>query len=107
MQQGIVAHDCYIDETNVDPLREMGFVFICIDKGKVKWMIVGHLENGVNPSSMLGREFNLVDNTLLGIQTVTTSIPPQARPCGVGLRSVTEKLRTSIPGTFRSLTSMP
>lgn len=33
MRRGIVAHDVHITAGNVDELREMGFVFLCLDSG--------------------------------------------------------------------------
>jgi hypothetical protein len=75
MRKGIHAHDCYIDQTNVDLLREMDFVFICIDKGKAKRMIIERLEEWGKPFIDVGMGIQLVDDALLGILTVTTSTP--------------------------------
>jgi hypothetical protein len=43
MRNGIVAHDCLIDETNVAELREMSFVFIAADSGTAKRLISSKL----------------------------------------------------------------
>ena len=75
MRQGIFAHDCYIDESNVELLREMDFLFICIDKGKAKRMIVERLEEWGKPFIDVGMGIQLVDDALLGILTLTTSTP--------------------------------
>jgi hypothetical protein len=75
MRQGIVAHDCYIDESNVELLRDMDFVFLCIDKGKAKRLIVERLEQWDKPFIDVGMGLQLVDDALLGILTVTTSTP--------------------------------
>ncbi|MGA2067951.1 MAG: ThiF family adenylyltransferase [Thermoguttaceae bacterium] len=73
MRQEIIAHACYIDEANVELLREMDFVFICIDKGKAKRLIVERLEEWGKPFIDAGMGLQLVDDALLGILTVTTS----------------------------------
>lgn len=39
MRSRIVAHDCFIDETNVEELRGMTFVFIAADSGSAKKLI--------------------------------------------------------------------
>ena len=75
MRRNIVAHDSYIDEANVDLLGEMDFVFICIDRGKAKRLIVGSLEGWGKPFIDVGMGLQLVDDALLGILTVTTSTP--------------------------------
>jgi hypothetical protein len=75
MRRHIVAHDCYIDETNVELLRDMDFVFICIDKGKAKRLIIERLEGWGKPFIDVGLGVQLVDDALLGILTVTASTP--------------------------------
>lgn len=75
MRRSIIAHDCYIDESNVELLREMDFVFICIDKGKAKRLIVERLEEWGTPFIDVGMGVQLVDDALLGILTVATSTP--------------------------------
>jgi hypothetical protein len=75
MRKGIVPHDCYIDETNVELLRELDFVFICIDKGKAKRVIVEKLEEWGKSFADAGMGVQLSDDKLLGMITVTTSTP--------------------------------
>jgi hypothetical protein len=75
MRRHIVAHDCYIDEGNVELLRDMDFVFICIDKGRSKRLIVERLEEWCKPFIDVGMGVQLVDDALLGILTVTASTP--------------------------------
>jgi len=43
MRKGIVPHEGFIDETNVDELREMSFVFIAADSGRAKKLISSKL----------------------------------------------------------------
>lgn len=74
MRKTIIAHDCFIDELTIDQLKEMSFVFICIDKGTAKRLIVERLEDWGLPFIDVGMGIQLgEDNTLGGIVTVTTS----------------------------------
>ena len=66
MRKGIVPHDCYVDETNVELLRELAFVFICIDKGKAKQVIVEKLEEWGKSFVNVGMGVQLSDDKLLG-----------------------------------------
>ena len=66
MRKNIIAHDCYIDEANVELLREMDFVFVCIDKGKAKRLIVERLEEWGKPFIDAGMGLQLVDDALWG-----------------------------------------
>jgi hypothetical protein len=45
MRRGIVAHPIYINETTLEQLRGMGFVFICIDEGASKRHLIERLGN--------------------------------------------------------------
>ncbi len=73
MRRGIVEHAYHVDESNVDELREMDFVFLCIDAGGAKRAIVEHLEELRTPFVDVGMGVHLVDDRLLGILRVTAS----------------------------------
>lgn len=74
MRKSVVAHSCFIDELTIDQLKGMSFVFICIDKGTGKRLIVERLEEWGVPFIDVGMGIQLgEDNTLGGIVTVTTS----------------------------------
>jgi molybdopterin/thiamine biosynthesis adenylyltransferase len=75
MRNCIFPHDCYIDETNVELLKDLDFVFICIDKGKAKRVIVEKLEEWGKSFIDVGMGVQLVEEALLGIITITTSTP--------------------------------
>jgi hypothetical protein len=75
MRHGISPHDCYIGATNVELLNDLDFVFICIDKGKAKRVIVDKLVEQGKSFIDVGMGIQLVDEALLGIITVTTSTP--------------------------------
>lgn len=73
MRRNIVAHDFYIDGSNVDCLREMEFVFLCLDRGGVKKLIVDKLEEWGTPFVDVGMGIELVDEALYGVLRITTS----------------------------------
>jgi len=73
MRKGMVAHDVYIDETNVDLLDGLDFVFICIDVGPAKRVIVHHLVAKRIPFIDLGMGVTLDDGQLAGIVRTTLS----------------------------------
>jgi hypothetical protein len=57
----------------VEELRGMDFVFICLDKGSPKKLIVEKLEEFNIPFTDVGMGIQLSDNALGGIVRVTTS----------------------------------
>jgi len=76
MRRGIVAHDMYLDEGNVSALAELDFVFICMDKGAAKRVIVRWLEAQGIPFVEVGMGVLRGEDGLLGgIVRVTTSTP--------------------------------
>jgi len=75
MHRGIIAHDHYIDEGNVDQLKSMNFVFICMDDGEAKKMIIGKLEEYGVPFIDVGMGVNMVKESLHGVLRVVTSTP--------------------------------
>src|SRR5438876_5498235 len=74
MRKRIYPHNHFIEEATIDQLKEMSFVFICIDKGTGKRLIVERLQEWGIPFIDVGMGIQLgEDNTLGGIVTVTTS----------------------------------
>lgn len=73
MHRHIIAHNGYINISNVDQLRGMDFVFLSLDKGEAKRLIVEKLEEFGMPFIDVGMGVQLVDESLLGILTVTIS----------------------------------
>ena len=88
MHRGIVAHSGYIDQTNIHLLRDLQFVFLCLDRGEPKKLIVEQLEAWDIPFIDVGMGLNLVDGSLLGVLRVTTS-------AGAQRAHVSEKSRIS------------
>jgi hypothetical protein len=81
LHRGIVAHKVRIGETNVGELRDLSFVFICIDSGPSRQMLVAHLEAMDVPFADVGMGiFRAGDgDTLGGVLRVTSSTPLVAR----------------------------
>jgi hypothetical protein len=75
MHSGIVDHPAYIDAKNVEELRGMDFVFVCVDNGESKKLIVEKLEEFGVPFIDVGMGVQLNDEMLTGIVRVTTSTP--------------------------------
>ncbi len=73
MHRNIVAHEYYIDASNVDQLRGMDFVFLSLDKGGAKKLIVETLEEFGIPFIDVGMGVDVVDESLLGILRITSS----------------------------------
>lgn len=73
MKKGIVSHPYRIEGSKVNELKGMSFVFICIDSGEGKRVLVEKLEEfGVNFIDV-GMGVYHVDGKLGGILRVTTS----------------------------------
>jgi hypothetical protein len=73
MHRHIIPHPYYLDATNVDELRGMSFVFLALDKGTLKRLIIEKLEECGIPFIDVGMGVNLVEGALLGVLRVTTS----------------------------------
>jgi hypothetical protein len=75
MHSGIVDHTVYIDASNVEELHDMDFVFVCVDDGESKKMIVEKLEAFGVPFVDVGMGVRVSDDMLAGTVRVTTSTP--------------------------------
>jgi len=73
MHRNIIACNYYIDDSNVDQLQEMNFVFLCLDQGETKKQIVETLEMSDVPFIDVGMGIEITDNALYGILRITTS----------------------------------
>ena len=75
MKLGISAHDCLVDEWNVHELRSMDFVFLCIDDGPSRKMIVEKLEEFGVAFTDTGLGVYHGEQGLAGVVRTTTSTP--------------------------------
>jgi hypothetical protein len=76
MRKGIVVHEAYVGAENVDELRDMTFVFLCLE-GPAKKLIVEKLEAFGLPFVDVGMGVYLSEGLLGGILRVTASTPAQ------------------------------
>jgi len=74
MHKNIISHDYYLTLSNVEELMGMDYVFICIDSGETKKILIGKLiENGVTFIDV-GIGVQIIDNSLLGNLRVTSCV---------------------------------
>jgi hypothetical protein len=73
MHRGIIDHAVDVDAANMEELRGMDFVFLCVDKGSAKKLIVEKLEEFNVPFIDVGMGIQLNNGSLGGIVRVTTS----------------------------------
>ncbi|MGA2505970.1 MAG: ThiF family adenylyltransferase [Chitinispirillaceae bacterium] len=77
MRRGIICHPEYIDINNADLLKEMNFIFLCIDKGSVKRLVLDKLLESNIPFIDVGMGVKISGNSLFGILRVTTGTSAQ------------------------------
>jgi ThiF family len=75
MHRGIVAHERYATAADVLELQGFDFVFICVDKGSARRLIIEALQAANTPFIDVGMGIELIEETgeLLGICRVTSS----------------------------------
>jgi ThiF family len=73
VHRGIIAHEA-VDETSVAGLTAMDFVFVSMDGGAMKELVVATLEAARIPFVVVGMGLQLVDDSILGQVCVTTSM---------------------------------
>jgi len=72
-RKGIVAHHTFVDASNVDQLRGMDFVFLCIDRPAAKRAIVAKLREWGIPFVDVGMGLYVKNDAIGGIVRVTAS----------------------------------
>ena len=73
MRRGIVPHAQNIDAANVDQLKALDFVFLCVDNGGSKRLMVERLQEWGTSFIDVGIGVQLIDDSLLGQIRVSTS----------------------------------
>lgn len=75
MRRGIIAHELFIDDSNVDQLSDFDFVFVCVDRPGIKNLIFKKLEASNIPFVDTGMELEWIEesNSLIGTCRVTHS----------------------------------
>ena len=75
LRRNIIAHRVHVDETNIEELRDMKFVFLAMDTGAGKKYIIEKLEEFGIPFIDTGVGVGETNNSLNGIIRTTTSVP--------------------------------
>lgn len=75
MRRNIMAHPYFIDESNITELNSMNFIFLCVDKGNPRKLIVNHLVENKIPFIDVGISILNENNALTGSVRVTTCTP--------------------------------
>jgi len=75
MRRNIIPHAFALNAANVHLLRDLDFVFICMDDGRPKQELVALLEAGSASFVDVGMGVQVGEGNLLGIVRVTTSTP--------------------------------
>ena len=74
MHLGIVAHDAKLGARNLHLLDHLDFVFLCVDTGEARRLLVPELERRGIPFIDVGIGMHAVEDGLLGTIRVTTSV---------------------------------
>jgi hypothetical protein len=75
MRAGIVAHPQHADATTLDDLREMACVFICIDDGPSRGLLVNGLQDSEATIIDVGMGLVVENDQMAGLVRVTTTVP--------------------------------
>jgi hypothetical protein len=73
MRRGIFAHPEFVTEANVDKLVQMEFVFLALDGGDAKRLIVERLTTAAVPFVDVGMGIYVNDGKLAGLVSTTTA----------------------------------
>lgn len=72
MHKHIIPHSYYVQTDNIHELDRMSFVFICVDKNRVRNLIANYLMRVGVPCIDVGLGVEVVDDKLRGVVRVTT-----------------------------------
>jgi hypothetical protein len=75
LRRNIFAHPVHIDESNIEELRDMAFVFLTMDTSASKKYIIKKLEEFGVPFIDTGMGVGQVNSSLEGLVRTTTSVP--------------------------------
>lgn len=77
LHRKIIAHDAYLGAASVEELRGMSFVFLALDQGDGKKLVIEKLEEFGISFIDVGMGVQFAGEALLGVLRVTTSTPQQ------------------------------
>jgi len=75
MRRNIIPHSQFVDESNISELNSMDMVFICVDKGGVREILIQYfIENKITFIDV-GMGLSINDDKLTGLVRITTGTP--------------------------------
>lgn len=74
-RSGIIPHAVNVTEDNIDLLKDLSFVFICIDSNSARGMIISKLKQFEIAFIDVGLGVNVADENLVGTLRVTVGTP--------------------------------
>ncbi len=75
IHQNVLANYCYVNSENLEKLKKMSHVFVCIDNDVSRRIIIQYLLKNDISFIDVGLGVNIVDETLIGTIRVTTGTP--------------------------------
>ncbi len=75
MRRNIIPHPYLVDESNIEELNSMDFVFLCVDKGEPRKLLVDYLIENKIPFIDVGIGLINENNALTGLVRTTTYDP--------------------------------
>lgn len=82
MHRRIRPHEEYVDDSNIEDLRDLDFVFICVDRGQDRKKLVEQLQAWGRPFVDVGMGVAEVDGRLRGQLRVTASTERRSEHVG-------------------------
>jgi hypothetical protein len=79
LRRGIFAHEAHVTAQNVRDLADLTFVFLCLDSGGAKRLIVATLEEMDKPFLDVGIGLEKIDDSVICGQVRTTASLPRMR----------------------------
>lgn len=86
LHRHIIAHEEYISRANIEQLRDMDFVFVCIDNGEARRLIIDKLEEFGVSFVDVGMGIYMSDIGLGGLVRITSSTPDHREHVTAGNR---------------------
>jgi tRNA A37 threonylcarbamoyladenosine dehydratase len=72
MHRNVISHDYFITKDNLNELHNMDFIFISIDKGEAKKLLIEYLPRIKIPFIDVGMGIQRVDDKLIGILAISS-----------------------------------
>lgn len=100
MRRNIVEHPVKVDGSNISELKQLDFVFICVDNGSARKLIVEALLEAKVAFADAGMGVHQVGQKLMGIVRVTTHTA--ARPPGFDITKMMDLSATTIEDEYNT-----